>query len=404
MDPKPVLQLPPNTSQLSIIDMHTYGMPTRVLTSGYPPLHGTLLDQKSQAEQTHDTIRKQILHEPRSHADAFGAIFCPQTEHTETGEAHMGVLYIHGHGYSTMCGHATLAVARVLIDTWDLNIFPQRKEVRYDPERRSVDLVLHTPGGLVDVRVPTVEGGRRSDPSRLIRFMALPAYAVATGIEVDIPEGRRWDGLGGRRGVTVSLAYCGTFILQVQVGELMGVWSLRVGEEGGVDLSGLQHATAQLKGLINADSRYREYLRVPGGGGYGSVFGVMVTDKSQGTAAEGTKGAELGIYFFGGGHIDRSPTGSAAAARVALDVARGNLAVGESWTYHSLTTHMFGLEGMVATVLEVGGTGEDGGGLCGPVKVQVAGNAYYTGYSTIIKEDGDILGEKGFLLGDLTRK
>lgn len=96
--------------------MHTAGMPTRIIVSGYSKLTGTLVEQKSQALEKNDYIRTQITLEPRGRPDLYGIILCPETELTESGQAHMGILYMHVSGYSIMCGHATLAVARFLMD------------------------------------------------------------------------------------------------------------------------------------------------------------------------------------------------------------------------------------------------------------------------------------------------
>ncbi|KAJ6186779.1 hypothetical protein N7519_008080 [Penicillium mononematosum] len=162
-------------------------MPTRLVISGYLDLRGTLLEQKAEAEHCHDNIRRSVLHEPRGHADMFGAILRPETEFTKTGEAHMGVLYIHGNGYSNMCGHATIAICRFLIDTCDLSIFPRRNDIDYDTNTQTASLILHTPGGLINATIPTTDNGNRSDPTRPIKFIALPAYAIATEIKVFIP-------------------------------------------------------------------------------------------------------------------------------------------------------------------------------------------------------------------------
>lgn len=106
--------------------MHTYGMPTRLMISGYSELSGTFLEQKAEAEKSHDHICRMVLLEPRGHADMFGAILRSKTELTKTGEAHMGIPYIHGHGYSYMCGHATIALCRFLIDKDAPDVFPRR--------------------------------------------------------------------------------------------------------------------------------------------------------------------------------------------------------------------------------------------------------------------------------------
>lgn len=78
-----------------------------------------------------------------------------------------------------MCGHATIALGRFLVDTHDLRVFPKRNELMVDPVTQTVDINLHAPCGLVRVTVPATPDGKKSDPSRLVMFLSTPGFAAA---------------------------------------------------------------------------------------------------------------------------------------------------------------------------------------------------------------------------------
>ncbi|KAM5350011.1 hypothetical protein ACJ41O_006516 [Fusarium nematophilum] len=385
---------------ISCVEMHTVGMPTRIITKGYPTLTGTLLDQRMEAERKYDHIRKRIILEPRGHSDMFGAILRPWTELTESGQAHMGLLYLHQGGYSNMCGHATVAVSRFLVDTQDLDIFPQRRLVKYDPTTQTSRVILHTLKGLVEAAVPTSPDGTRSDPTRPVAFIALPAFAMATDLEVTIPTEHQWPQLDKRTSVRASIAYCSAFSCQIDLSELgFSTETLR----GNPPLGDLKYAVAQLKKAMNIP-KYQKYLTIPQSEATGSIFGVMVVDKSLGAQSQRSKGAETGLYIFADGAIDRSPTGSVAAARAAIAFSKGELGHGDSWTYHSVLSNTFDQsQGFLATVLQGEGRrdlGQDGYA-AGPVIIEVQGFAYYTGSHTFVVEQGDPLGIGGFAIDQL---
>ncbi|TPX17754.1 uncharacterized protein E0L32_002855 [Thyridium curvatum] len=394
----------PGHEPIACVELHTVGMPTRIIVKGYPEISGTLAEQKAEALEQHDAIRQRILSEPRGHFDMFGAILRPHTELTKSHKAHMGVLYIHPDGYSNMCGHATIALGRFLVDTHDLEVFPQRDQLKYDPTTGTSLVVLHTPGGLVEVTVPTNSDGSRSDPTRPITFEAVPAFALTTDYTLPIKPENRWPELGRRDSINVSFAYCSAFSCQVSIQELGFPHD---GLQSRPMLEALRFATSQVRRTINSNEEYRSLLKVPGKPGLDRcIFGVMVVDKAWGTAHEGTRGGETGLYFFGKGHIDRSPTGSMAAARAAVAFAKGELSIGDSWTYHSLVSNSTSTSpGLVATILRLvtsnGVSYEDHEPSARPVIVQIKGYASYTGFHTFVYEEHDHLPRKGFLLSRL---
>ena len=102
-----------NQQRIRTIDMHTGGEPLRILMEGYPKIEGkNILEKRNYCKTNLDHIRKRLMWEPRGHADMYG---CYVTEPNDNGAA-FGVIFMHNSGYSTMCGHATIALGRWAID------------------------------------------------------------------------------------------------------------------------------------------------------------------------------------------------------------------------------------------------------------------------------------------------
>ena len=103
----------PSPIILSYIDMHTAGEPVRIVTGGYPALAGeTMLAQRRDARENHDHLRRAMMLEPRGHDGMYGVI---PVRPSHPG-AVLGVLFTHNEGYSTMCGHATIALGRWVVE------------------------------------------------------------------------------------------------------------------------------------------------------------------------------------------------------------------------------------------------------------------------------------------------
>ncbi|KAK1671789.1 proline racemase [Colletotrichum godetiae] len=396
--------LPPFAgTEIRTVEMHTAGEPARIVYAGYPDIPGTLLEQRSLAQSHHDHIRRSIIYEPRGHADMYGAVLRPRTELVDAGEAHMGALFLTHEGYGAMCGHATLALGRFLVDCADEVVFPRRRELVVDQEGRTVEVRLHAPVGLVRLTVPVVKvdgggtggtGGWRTDVGRRITFLSVPTFATAVDLVVPIPRGLGWSELGDASTVTMDVAFGGAFYAVVSAAALGFPASLSK-----PDVSGLSNATKILKQAFNASAGLRARLRDPGDdkedGSSGYLYGIMVTDTDSNdvlATAPGCVGAETGLYFFGNQQIDRSPTGSVVQARVALAAARGERKLGQSWTYHSLVSRAVGEDrgafvGTPVEEVEVGGRKA--------WRVEVSGQAHYTGSSAFVMEESDEIG-RGF--------
>ncbi|GAA5851617.1 hypothetical protein JCM8547_001151 [Rhodosporidiobolus lusitaniae] len=369
------------------VDMHTTGEPTRIVLKGIEGvLRGDrLLDKRDCAKREQDHLRKRIMLEPRGHSEMYGALLVKETELTRTGEAHIGVLFTHGEGYSTMCGHATMALGRFLVDTNDVETFPARLSLRHDPVTSTTQVNLHAPCGLVRISVPTLlEGDQiKYDSSRLVSFLSVPSFATAIDLEVEVPEEYHWPELGERTSLVLDVSYGGAFYAIPTAKQLGFPSGLR-----GASLQALDFATSQLKALIIA--KYAFTFQHPTEPSLSFLYGTVVVDNEL--AAH-----ETGLCFFADQQVDRSPTGSAVGARVALAVAKGQLSLNSPKRYHSIVSvaskqrEQDAFVGEAVEEVEIqGAQGKKG------IVVKTSGRAYYTGAATFVAEEDDHLSKAGF--------
>ncbi len=93
------------------------------------------------------------------------------------------------------------------------------------------------------------------------------------------------------------------------------------------------------------------------------------------------------ICVFAAREVDRSPTGSGVTARIAVQHARGLIALGQERRFESVTGAIFTGKAVEKTRA----------GSFEAVTVEVGGKAHYTGRASFTLEEGDEIG-KGFLL------
>ena len=121
------------------VDSHTEGMPTRVITGGVGVIPGaTMAERRTYFLEHLDHLRTLLMYEPRGHSAMSGAILQPPTR----PDADFGVLYIEVSGCLPMCGHGTIGVATVLVETGMVEVVEPVTTIRLD-----------TPAGLVVARV-----------------------------------------------------------------------------------------------------------------------------------------------------------------------------------------------------------------------------------------------------------
>jgi trans-L-3-hydroxyproline dehydratase len=322
-------------------------------------------------------------------------------------------------GFSTMCGHATLALGRFLVDTYDVAIFPRRGVLSVDTSHRHTTLTLHAPCGPVRVFVPVIStepsDAIKSDPSRPVWFLSVPSFAVATDLILHIPSSYCWTELlaSGSQQVKFDIAFGGAFYAVVSVDALgfPGGQSLDAGlDSGQYSIDDLDRATRLLKAYMTHTSEIRNLLRHPTSPDLEYLYGIIVVDPDQPKTGvtintqdnpclseSSSEVSEVGICFFADQQIDRSPCGSGVCARVALAMAKGNRQLEEPRTYHSLVTKRKGEGAFIASAVERLLLDPDNGGWESWV-VKLEGSAYYTEAATFIVEEGDRISREGFTL------
>lgn len=297
-----------------------------------------------------------------------------------------------------MCGHATIAPGRFLVDTHDEGVFPRRGELVAEDgsDGRRVRVNLHAPCGLVRISVPTTDG-LKSDPERPVTFLSTPAYAMPKPIEVQIPDEVKWPELGNKGSITLDISYGGTFYALVEAKELGFAEGL-----GKFDFDAMTHAVKKLKAYLSTHPAVVEALQNVEDQRLAFLYSVMVVDRNVGSRPGNVDGSETGLCFFADNQIDRSPTGSCVSARMALGHARGSMPVGKRWAYNSLVSNHFDTGAFTAEIVEEGvHVKHYHGGEGDAVVVRVEGKAYYTGAMTFAVEEGDVTGSSGFTMKGL---
>ncbi|XP_021363802.1 trans-L-3-hydroxyproline dehydratase-like isoform X2 [Mizuhopecten yessoensis] len=174
----------PSNVVIKTREMHTAGEPLRVVESGFPSPRGdTILDKIRYTREHLDPYRKLLMNEPRGHLDMFGAVLV-EPDHKD---ADIATMFIHNAGYSTMCGHAIIALGRYSVDT-GLVRNPSSPETR---------VAIQCPCGLVEAFVEYKDGKTGN-----VRFNSVPAFVFATDVSVDVP---------GYGHVTVDIVFGGAF-------------------------------------------------------------------------------------------------------------------------------------------------------------------------------------------------
>jgi proline racemase len=321
--------------EIAATDYHTAGEPFRIVTAGVPPIPGATVRERREhaaASEAIDVVRRLLCHEPRGHADMYG---CFLVEPDDAG-ADLGVLFWHKDGYSTACGHGTIALGAWAVASGAVAA----------PRDGSVDVTIDVPSGRVVARVRLRDGVVDA-----VAFRNVPSYVVAR----EVPAA----------GVAVDVAYGGAIYAAVAA-ERFG---LRVVAD---DLPALIDAGRAVKrALAGSDvARHPDDERLSGI--YGTILYEDLGDLHQ-----------RNVTIFADGEVDRSPCGSGTSARCALLAADGLLDGGAVLRHDSIVGSTFHAR--------VVGEASDG------VLTEVEGMAYRTGEHRFVLDARDPLGT-GFVL------
>lgn len=320
--------------------MHTAGEPLRVILDGFPEIQGTrVLDYRRFIQEHYDHLRTALMLEPRGHADMYGVIVTPSQV------ADFGVVFIHNEGYSTMCGHATLAIAKLAVEAgWVKAEAPVTK------------ITIEAPCGVLTAFVH-MEDKKVTQ----VRFLNVPSFVAAMDQKVTMPEYGT---------ISYDLAYGGAYYAFVDARQ----FNLKLNADHYQQLIDLG---TQIKQAVNSV----QTIAHPEEADLSFLYGTIFIDRPESALAHSRN-----VCVFAEGEVDRSPTGSGVSARVAIHHARGEVGLNETITIESILGTTFDCK-VVETV--------DYHGI-NAVIPEVAGEAYVTGKNIFTIDPKDPLKE-GFI-------
>jgi proline racemase len=310
-------------------------MPTRVITGGVGVVPGaTMLERKLHFESELDGLRRLLMFEPRGHGAMSGAILQPPCR----DDADWGVIFIEVSGCLPMCGHGTIGVATVLVETGMVEVREPETIVRLD-----------VPAGLVEARVAVVDGRAASVTIRNVPSFAYELDAAAGGIDYDMA-------FGGNFYAIADAKSAGLVVDPANADELIA--------------AGLSLMAAIPEPVHPEHPEIRGCHHV-----------VWTAPPSDGADAR----AATAIHP---GWLDRSPCGTGTSARMAQLWTRGELALDTPFVHESLIGTRF--TGRLVEEVSIAGR---------PAVVpEITGRAWVTGMGQYVLDPADPFPE-GFRVG-----
>ncbi|KAJ9621043.1 hypothetical protein H2203_007630 [Taxawa tesnikishii (nom. ined.)] len=285
-------------------DWHTAGEPFRIVQDlpADSLVQGlTVAEQRFHILQTPnhplDLLRQSLCHEPRGHADMYGGFITPPND----SGAHFGVLFWHKDGFSTACGHGTIALGR-----WAI-----AKGLVQPSSDGAVDVVVDVPSGRVVAQV-VFENGKVLH----VDFINVSSYQFAKQIPLDIDTGS-----GDRVQTHIDLSFGGAVYASVDVSEL----GMHVQWENYQRFISLQR---EIKALLGKTAHHGTY----------DLYAVCFFE-NQGDSSEAI--TQKNVVVFADGQIDRSPCGSGTCARLAVLLAQGKVDVSKRLIHNSIIDTTF---------------------------------------------------------------
>lgn len=324
-----------NSLKIKTIDMHTGGEPLRIVMEGYPDIKASsLLEYRRILKEKYDHLRTAIMLEPRGHADMYGCLLLPPFN----SEADFSVIFMHNEGYSTMCGHAIIALTTLAV-----------KMKWIEPLNGEAHLTIEAPCGLIKAKATITKD--HIDAS----FLCVPSFVIGLDYSVDVPNYGK---------VFYDLAYGGAFYAYVnsdQIGLELTPSNYKRIIEAGV---AIKHAVMKSNNAITHP--FESDLSFL----YGTIF--IGGPISQGVDSRN-------VCVFADGEVDRSPTGSGVSGRMAIHYKRRELKLHQKMKIESITGAVF--TGSVTSILDYGGKEA--------VIPCVEGTAYVTGQHEFIIDPDD---------------
>lgn len=331
-------------TKITTLDMHTGGEPLRIILDGYPELkQQPILETRRLLKDKYDNLRKALMWEPRGHADMYGLLKVPP----QNEDSDFGVIFMHNEGYSTMCGHATVAVAKAAVCLGWVKATPPITTIKID-----------APCGQLTAYIT-----HKGDHIEHISFENVPSFYVGS-FEIDIPE------LGL---LTYDLAYGGAFYAYLDVTQL------------GITCDATHYAELIRLGRIIKEKIMdsNDQIIHPFEKDLSFLYGTIFIEASNNPNIHSKN-----VCVFADGEVDRCATGSGVSGRAAIHFAKDELALKEQITIESIIESTLTVS--PEKIIEYGKYKE-------AVIPLVSGNAYFIGYQQFWIDSEDPL-KDGFFI------
>ncbi len=329
--------------KIKTIDMHTGGEPLRVILDGYPKIEGkTILEKRNYVKNNLDYLRTTLMFEPRGHADMYGVLLVEP----ENKDSDFGVIFMHNEGYSTMCGHATIAITKLAVELAWVEVTKPITNIKID-----------APCGQLDSFASIDENGNVTSVS----FKCVPSFVIALNEEIYV------ESIGT---VTYDLAYGGAFYAYINADSI----GLSLNKD---NYDKIIHYGKKIKHAI---SENKDNVKHPFEEDLSFLYGTIFITKSD-------KFHSKNVCVFAEGEVDRSPTGSGVSGRAAIHYAKNEILLNESITIESILGSNFNVE--VDSSIKYG--------KLDAIIPEVTGMAYITGEHTFFIDEKDDL-KHGFFL------
>ncbi len=342
---------PSNWMQIKTIDMHTGGEPLRVILDGFPQLKGnTVLEYRNYCKKNFDLLRTALLFEPRGHTDMYGCILTPPND----DEGDFGILFLHNQGYSTMCGHAIIAISTLAITLNWITVKEGENTLKIDAPCGRIISYTNVKNGIVTG----------------VRFHCVPSFVVGLDRKIILPK------IGE---ITYDLAYGGAFYAYVDLQK----------NNFDFDLSLKNYQTLIKTGMDIKQEVIKKDLEIlhPFEDEMSELYGTIFIDSSKNKGVDSRN-----VCIFADGEVDRCPTGSGVAGRMAIHKKRKEIDFNQKMSIESITNSVF-----LGSVISGSVISEEKYGPFTAVIPQVEGTAHITGTNTFMIDPNDPM-KNGFIL------
>ena len=291
---------PESWIKIKTIDMHTCGEPLRVIVDGYPPLEGnSVLEYRAFIRNHHDHLRTALMFEPRGHADMYGCILTPPND----ASGDFGIVFMHNEGYSTMCGHAVIAISTLAVEMdW------------IEKREGEITIEIDAPCGRIRSFVEIKDGQVEA-----VKFHCVPSFVIGLDREIEIePHGK----------IVYDLAYGGAFYAYVDLAKNNLDLSLSAKDYRSLIDLGMNIKREVISSSKDINHPFEDELSFL----YGTIFIGESQDKNNDSR---------NVCIFAEGEVDRCPTGSGVSGRMAIHSMRNEINFGQLMKIESIIDTVF---------------------------------------------------------------